>query len=173
MHRGDTTAMATPLHIAPTIPLLCLFLAIEFLKPHFQQSGFHGCGGLSPSCGSRYESLEMSDNGQEYEMVNQLATALKTDGGPLPGDFGPVSRVFMSGQSQQGGSVITHAGEFHFANIDGYFFMGASGARELSNDAPRLQGNTPGRSRTPGATTRSTNNSAHLNLVRLRDPVPP
>jgi hypothetical protein len=114
--------------------------AIEFLKPHFQQSGFHGCGGLNPSCGSRYASLEMSDNGQEYEMVNQLATALKTDGGPLPGDFGPVSRVFMSGQSQQGGSVITHAGEFHFANIDGYFFMGASGARALSNDAPRLQG---------------------------------
>jgi hypothetical protein len=120
--------------------------AIEFLKPHFQQIpvppffDFFGCGGLSPSCGSRYASLAMSDNGQEYEMVNQLATALKTDGGPLPGDFGPVSRVFMSGQSQQGGSVITHAGEFHFANIDGYFFMGASGARALSNDAPRLQG---------------------------------
>jgi hypothetical protein len=120
--------------------------SIEFLKPHFQQIpvppffGFFGCGGLTPSCGSRYASLAMSDNGQEYEMLNQLATALKTNGGPLPGDFGPVERVFLSGQSQQGGSVITHAGEFHIANIDGYFFMGASRARAISNDAPRLQG---------------------------------
>ncbi len=82
----------------------------------------------------------MSDNGQEYEMVNQLATALKTNGGPLPGDFGPVERVFLTGQSQQGGSVITHAGEFHFANLDGYFFMGASRARQLSAGSPRLVG---------------------------------
>ena len=99
-----------------------------------------GCGGLNPPCGSRYASLGMSDNGQEYEMVNQLATALKTNGGPLPGAFGPVERVFMTGQSQQGGSVITHAGEFHFANLDGYFFMGASSARAISSGAPRLQG---------------------------------
>jgi hypothetical protein len=72
--------------------------------------------------------------------VNQLVTALKTNGGPLPGDFGPVERVFLTGQSQQGGSVITHASEFHFANMDGYFFMGASSARSISNGAPRLEG---------------------------------
>ncbi len=90
-----------------------------------------GCGGLAPDCGTRYESLGMSDNGQEYEMVNQLATALKTDGGPLPDDFGNVERVFLSGQSQQGGSVITHASQFHFENVDGYFFMGASSARQI------------------------------------------
>ena len=99
-----------------------------------------GCGGLTPPCGTRYVSLGMSDRGQEYEMVNQLATALKTDGGPLPGAFGSVERVFLTGQSQQGGSVITHAGEFHFANLDGYFFMGASSARTLSAGSPRLQG---------------------------------
>jgi hypothetical protein len=99
-----------------------------------------GCGGLAPPCGTRYASLAISDNGQEYELVNQLATALKTDGGPLPDDFGPVDRVFLTGQSQQGGSVITHASEFHFANIDGYFFMGASSARAISNGAPRLEG---------------------------------
>jgi hypothetical protein len=99
-----------------------------------------GCGGLNPPCGSRYADLEMSDNGQEYEMVNQLATALKSNGGPLPDEFGSVERVFLTGQSQQGGSVITHAGEFHFANLDGYFFMGASSARALSNGSPRLEG---------------------------------
>jgi hypothetical protein len=100
--------------------------ALPFLK--------NGCGGINPPCGTRYATLAMSDNGQEYELVNQLATALR--GGdpsqiPLPADFGPVQHVFFTGQSQQGGSVITHASQFHFPGIAGYFFMGASSARAI------------------------------------------
>jgi hypothetical protein len=76
----------------------------------------------------------MSDNGQEYELINQLATALESGDPsqvPLPADFPAVQHVFFSGQSQQGGSVITHASQFHFPGIDGYFFMGASSARAI------------------------------------------
>jgi hypothetical protein len=100
--------------------------ALPFLKG--------GCGGINPPCGTRYASLLMTDNGQEYELINQLAAALKSGDAsqiPLPADFGPVQHVFFSGQSQQGGSVITHASQFHFPGIDGYFFMGASGARAI------------------------------------------
>jgi len=100
--------------------------AIPFLKA--------GCGGINPPCGTRYASLLMTDNGQEYELINQLATALRSGDAaqiPLPADFGPVQHVFFSGQSQQGGSVITHASQFHFAGIAGYFFMGASNARAI------------------------------------------
>lgn len=94
----------------------------------------NGCGGVQPPCGSRYASLSITDNGQEYEIISQLATALK--GGdpsqiPLPADFGPVQHVFLSGQSQQGGSVITYASQFHFPGMDGYFFMGASSSRAI------------------------------------------
>ncbi len=94
----------------------------------------NGCGGINPPCGTRYATLQMSDNGQEYELINQLATALKSGDPaqiPLPPGFAPVQRVFFSGQSQQGGSVITHASQFHFSGIDGYFFMGASSARAI------------------------------------------
>lgn len=99
-----------------------------------------GCGGFAPPCGDRYESLGMIDNGQEYQMLNQLAASLKGKGAPLPKSFGRVERVFLSGQSQQGGSIITHASEFDSDAVDGYFFMGASSARSISNGAPRLQG---------------------------------
>ena len=100
--------------------------SIPFLK--------NGCGGINPPCGTRYASLGMTDNGQEYELINQLVTALESGDPsqvPLPLDFGPVQHVFFSGQSQQGGSVITHASQFHFPGIDGYFFMGASSARAI------------------------------------------
>jgi hypothetical protein len=94
----------------------------------------NGCGGIAPPCGSRYATLSITDNGQEYELISQLVTALKSgDPGqiPLPADFGPVRHVFLSGQSQQGGSIITHASQFHFPLVDGYFFMGASSARAI------------------------------------------
>jgi hypothetical protein len=93
-----------------------------------------GCGGIQPPCGSRYASLSITDNGQEYEIVSQLATALKSGDAsqiPLPAGFGPVQHVFLSGQSQQGGSVITYASQFHFPGMDGYFFMGASSSRAI------------------------------------------
>src|SRR5688572_14530854 len=53
----------------------------------------NGCGGINPPCGSRYATLLMTDNGQEYELVNQLVTALKSGDPsqvPLPAGFGPV-----------------------------------------------------------------------------------
>src|SRR5262249_53387014 len=51
--------------------------------------------------------------------------------------------------SQQGGSVITHASQFHFPGIAGYFFMGASSARAIRGGFTTLGGNT---SRTCGTT---------------------
>jgi Alpha/beta hydrolase domain len=111
-----------------------------------------GCGGSQPSCGTRYASLSMTDNGQEYEMINQLVTALESGIAsqvPLPADFPPVQHVFFSGQSQQGGSVITHASQFHFPGIAGYFFMGAASARAIRGGFTALGDNT---SRTCGTT---------------------
>jgi len=67
---------------------------------------------------------------------------------PLPSDFGRVRRVFLTGQSQQGGSVITYASQFHFPLVDGYFFMGASSARAIRGGFANLGDAT---SRTCGA----------------------
>jgi hypothetical protein len=50
---------------------------------------------------------------------------------PLP-DGTVVERLFHAGQSQQGGSMITYATNFHFAPNDGYFVQAASGARPLN-----------------------------------------
>jgi hypothetical protein len=112
----------------------------------------NGCGGIAPPCGTRYASLVMTDNGQEYELISQLVTALESGDPaqvPLPADFGAVERVFVTGQSQQGGSVITYASEFHFPLVDGYFFMGAASARAIRGGFANLGDAT---SRTCGST---------------------
>ncbi len=94
-----------------------------------------GCGGLLPACGRRYATLTMSDNGQEYEIVSALVTALRSGDPaqrPLPVDWKRIEHVYLTGQSQQGGSVITYASEFHFSGgVDGYFFQGAAAARRI------------------------------------------
>jgi hypothetical protein len=101
--------------------------SIPFLKA--------GCpGGITPPCGTRYATLDLTDNGQEYEIVSQLAAALRSgdpDQIPLPADFPAVRHVFVGGQSQQGGSVIEHLNEFHFGGIAGYFLQGATSSRAI------------------------------------------
>lgn len=100
--------------------------SIPFLKA--------GCHSIGPSCGSRYASLMMTDNGQEYEIVSQLVTALKRQTGkarPLPAGYPTVRRVYVTGQSQQAGSVITHANQFSFPLVDGYFVASNDRARTL------------------------------------------
>jgi hypothetical protein len=98
-----------------------------------------GCaGGITPPCGTRYATLDLTDNGQEYEIVSQLAAALRSGDPaqiPLPAHFPPVRHVFVGGQSQQGGSVITHLNEFHFDAIAGYFFQGATSSRLIRGPA--------------------------------------
>jgi hypothetical protein len=89
--------------------------------------------GLPPRCGTRYAALEMSENGQAFEMVSQIAHMLKGSGSenPLFPDY-PVERIFHAGQSQQGGSIVTYATAFHFSINDGYFVQAAGSARRIN-----------------------------------------
>jgi hypothetical protein len=96
-----------------------------------------GCrlGGIIPvaRCLQRYATLSMPENGQAYDVVSQLAHALKEGGAtsPLPPEY-PVERIFHVGQSQQGGSVITYASDFHFEANDGYFPQVAAFGRDIN-----------------------------------------
>jgi hypothetical protein len=92
---------------------------------------------LPPTCGTRYATLSLPENGLAYEMVSQIANLLKSDSveNPLPADF-DVERVFHTGQSQQGGSMVTYASAFHFDGNDGYFVQQAATARSI-NFGPR------------------------------------
>ena len=96
-----------------------------------------GCflGGVLPvaACRQRYASLSLPENGQAYELMSQLAHALKQGGpaSPLPPEY-RVRRLFHAGQSQQGGSVITYATAFHFPANDGYFVQTFSTARAIN-----------------------------------------
>jgi hypothetical protein len=95
-----------------------------------------GCsllGVLPPTCGTRYSTLSLPENGLAYEMVGQIANLLKSDSpeNPLPDRF-DVERIFHSGQSQQGGSMVTYASAFHFPVNDGYFVQAATGARPIN-----------------------------------------
>jgi Alpha/beta hydrolase domain len=118
-----------------------------------------GCrlGGVLPvaNCRQRYATLSLPENGQAYELMSQIAHALKQGGagGPLPAEY-RVRRLFHAGQSQQGGSVITYATAFHFPANDGYFVQtfstarainfgpvcGAAGAPAYPDCTPALQG---------------------------------
>ena len=84
-------------------------------------------------CGTRYTGLEMSENGQAFEMVSQIANLLKSNAhmNPLYPDY-PVERIFHTGQSQQGGSMVTYASAFHFPVNDGYFIQAAGSARRIN-----------------------------------------
>ncbi|MBW2289700.1 MAG: hypothetical protein JRG80_17655 [Deltaproteobacteria bacterium] len=117
-----------------------------------------GCslfGFLPPTCGTRYSTLSLPENGLAFEMVSQIANLLKSDSpeNPLPDDF-DVERIYHAGQSQQGGSMVTYASGFHFEVNDGYFVQQAATARSINfgpscddvasppypNCTPRLQG---------------------------------
>jgi hypothetical protein len=85
-------------------------------------------------CQTRYETLEMSENGLAFDMVSQIAHLLKNSAdaqNPLPAGF-DVERLYHTGQSQQGGSMVTYASNFHFAANDGYFVQAASTARLIN-----------------------------------------
>ena len=106
-----------------------------------------GCApfpGFPQTCGTRYAELEMSKNGQAFEMVSQIAHMLKGSGSenPLSPDY-PVERIFHAGQSQQGGSIVTYATAFHFASNDGYFVQAAGGARPINFEVSCLDPNAP------------------------------
>lgn len=104
-----------------------------------------GCslfGILPPTCGTRYASLSIPENGVAFEMVSQIANMLKTAAAPNPlfPDY-PVERIFHAGQSQQGGSMVTYATAFHFAANDGYFVQAAGSARAINSQCACEQTN--------------------------------
>ena len=96
-----------------------------------------GCrllGILPPSCGSRYSSLSLPDDGLAYDMMSQIANLFKSDDdqNPLPPAF-EVERIFHAGESQQAGSVITYASGFHLPTInDGYFIQSGIRSRRIN-----------------------------------------
>jgi hypothetical protein len=95
-----------------------------------------GCsllGVLPPTCGTRYSTLSLPDDGLAYDMVSQIANLLRSNSpeNPLPSEF-DVERVYHAGQSQQGGSMVTYASGFHFPGNDGYFVQQAAGARSIN-----------------------------------------
>jgi len=123
--------------------------SLEFLA-----GGCRVFGIFPPTCGARYETLSLPENGLAYEMVSQIAHLLKSRDpqNPLPSSF-RVKRLFHVGESQQAGSVITYASAFHLDGInDGYFIQSniharpinfgpscaAAGAPEFPNCTPRL-----------------------------------
>lgn len=131
----------------------------------------NGCGPAPffPSCGTRYSSngLVISNNGQEYEIISQLVTALKSgipNQIPLPTNFPSVERVFVTGESQQGGSALTYATQFHFPAVDGHLVLSASGARALRSGLPTCSPTSPPY---PGCVAVPTNR-----LIRTDLPVP-
>lgn len=98
----------------------------------FLAGGCRVFGILPPTCGTRYATLSLPENGFAFEMVSQIAHALKSGAaGVLPPAF-QVERLYHAGQSQQGGSIITYASAFHFADNDGYFVQQAATARPIN-----------------------------------------
>jgi hypothetical protein len=87
---------------------------------------------LPPTCGTRYSTLSLPDDGLAYDILDQIATGLRNGSGLLPPGY-DVERIYHTGQSQQGGSVITYASAFHeHAVNDGYFVQGNIGARSIN-----------------------------------------
>jgi hypothetical protein len=104
----------------------------------FLAAGCSVFGVLPPSCGTRYATLSLPENGLAYEMMSQIANLLKSDDpeNPLPQGY-RVRRVFHAGESQQAGSVITYASAFHLDEVnDGYFVQSNVHARPI-NFRPR------------------------------------
>jgi hypothetical protein len=107
-----------------------------------------GCrlfGILPPTCGTRYSTLSLPDDGLIWDVANQLANLLR--GGapenPIPAGY-DVERVFSTGQSQQAGSMITYASGFHEpGHNDGYFVQAGTGARRINGGPACGAGGSP------------------------------
>jgi hypothetical protein len=129
-----------------------------------------GCslfGVLPPTCGTRYATLSLPENGLAFEMGSQIANLLKSDSpeNPLPDNF-DVERLYHAGQSQQGGSLVTYASAFHFDVNDGYFVQQAATARSINfGPACGAEGSPPYPDCTPRLVFPD-------NLVRTDLPVP-
>ena len=122
---------------------------------------------LPPMCGARYADLSMPENGQAFEILSQIANLLKSSSpdNPIPAAHG-VKRIFHVGQSQQGGSIVTYANDFHSDVNDGYFIQAAGTARPI-NFQPAC--GSPGAPAYPACTPRLTGEER---LVRRDLPVP-
>jgi hypothetical protein len=89
---------------------------------------------LPPTCGTRYSTLSLPDDGLAYDILDQISASLGdgNGGGLLPPEYA-VERIYHTGQSQQGGSVITYASAFHEHGLnDGYFVQGNIGGRSIN-----------------------------------------
>jgi hypothetical protein len=95
-----------------------------------------GCsllGVLPPTCGTRYATLSLPDDGLAYDMVSQIANLLRSDSPDNPVAGYDVERIYHSGQSQQGGSMVTYASGFHVPGLnDGYFVQANVFARRIN-----------------------------------------
>lgn len=100
-----------------------------------------GCrvfGLTPPTCGTRYQSLSLPENGLAYEMMSQIANLLRSAStqNPIPQAY-PVRKLFHVGESQQAGSLVTYASAFHLADVnDGYFIQSGINPRPI-NFGPR------------------------------------
>jgi hypothetical protein len=104
----------------------------------FLVTGCRLLGFLPPSCGTRYSTLDLPANGLAYDIMNQISNLLKSDDpdNPIPDDYG-VAQLLHAGESQQAGSVVTHASGFHLDGvIDGYSIQSGINARPI-NFGPR------------------------------------
>jgi len=114
-----------------------------------------GCrllGLLPPSCGTRYASLSLPENGLAFEMMTQVAALLKSKrfDNPIPSEY-RVKRLFHVGESQQAGSLVTYASAFHEPGLnDGYFIQAGIRARPINfgpacggEEAPEFPNCTP------------------------------
>ncbi len=115
-----------------------------------------GCrllGFLPPSCGTRYATLGLPENGLAYDMMSQIANLLKSDdpSNPIPESY-EVSQLLHAGESQQAGSIVTYASGFHLDGVnDGYFAQSGINARPI-NFGPRC--GDPGSPPFPSCTPR-------------------
>jgi len=99
----------------------------------FMVSGCSAFGG-PPTCGTRYSTLSIPENGLAYDIVNQLTNLLKSDDpdNPLPPAYRP-DIVLHAGESQQAGSVVTFASGFHEPGLsDGYFVQSGFNSRPIN-----------------------------------------
>lgn len=100
-----------------------------------------GCrvfGLTPPTCGTRYQSLSLPENGLAFEMMSQIANLLRSSNAqnPIPPAY-RVRKLFHVGESQQAGSLVTYASAFHLPEVnDGYFIQSGINPRPI-NFGPR------------------------------------
>lgn len=134
----------------------------------FLTGGCRVFGLTPPTCGTRYQSLSLPENGLAWDMMSQIANRLRSGGAdnPIPAAY-HVRKLFHVGESQQAGSLVTYASAFHVPGVnDGYFIQSGISARPI-NFGPRC-GDT-GVPEFPACTPRL---SPELGRVRTDLPVP-